>query len=304
MPVYNCESYLREAIESIRGQTYTEWEMLVVDDGSTDGSIAIVLEYAQLDARIRLLTNSGIKGPAAARNMGIEHAVGRYIAMMDADDISLPGRLDTQVRYLDKHSGIDMCGCWARTFGTANETLRPFTTDALLKATAFVRQPFVCATIMFRREAIPYRYPTWFERSEDTYFCMQLLLAHRVYNIPSVLYKYRCHPQSLTARIPLARKHAIFPDLFELWHGFTPTQEQLNAHLSWTANLKLASIQQQIRWLSFFIAHARYDTGHRILLVLCCLVQAHLKCLQVFWHGSSKWLHPRSALRRKTKKKT
>ena len=88
MPVFNAQAYLEEALESVRRQTWTDWELLVVDDHSTDGSAGLVSEICRKDARIRLLSQTdGVKGAANARNFGTAHANGRYLAFMDADDI-------------------------------------------------------------------------------------------------------------------------------------------------------------------------------------------------------------------------
>ena len=88
MPVFNAQAYLEEALESVRRQTWTDWELLVVDDHSTDGSAGLVSEICRKDARIRLLSQmDGVKGAANARNFGTAHANGRYLAFMDADDI-------------------------------------------------------------------------------------------------------------------------------------------------------------------------------------------------------------------------
>ena len=88
MPVFNAQAYLEEALESVRRQTWTDWELLVVDDHSTDGSAGLVSEICRKDVRIRLLSQTdGVKGAANARNFGTAHANGRYLAFMDADDI-------------------------------------------------------------------------------------------------------------------------------------------------------------------------------------------------------------------------
>lgn len=98
MPMYNSERFIREAIDSVLAQTYTDWELLVVDDGSTDNSTSIVKEYADKDHRIRLLFNNRHIGiPSAPRNMGVSNAKGRYIAFLDSDDMWLPRKLEHQI---------------------------------------------------------------------------------------------------------------------------------------------------------------------------------------------------------------
>ena len=110
MPVYNGEKYLREAIESILDQTYQDFEFIMVNDASTDGSGSILSEFANLDQRIRILTNESNLGIAGATNRGIAQARGEYIALMDQDDISLPERFEKQVEFLSNHPDISVLG--------------------------------------------------------------------------------------------------------------------------------------------------------------------------------------------------
>lgn len=103
MPVFNAQAYLEEALESVRRQTWTDWELLVVDDHSTDGSAGLVSEICRKDARIRLLSQmDGIKGAANARNFGTAHANGRYLAFMDADDIWRVDKLEREMAFCGK----------------------------------------------------------------------------------------------------------------------------------------------------------------------------------------------------------
>ncbi|WP_159976999.1 MULTISPECIES: glycosyltransferase [unclassified Novosphingobium] len=112
LPCYNGEIYLREAVQSILDQTLADFELIVVDDGSTDGSPAILQDMAGKDARIRVVTqpNGGI---VAALNTAIEYAQGQYIARMDADDVSFPERLAFQASYLDRHPDVVLVGGYA-----------------------------------------------------------------------------------------------------------------------------------------------------------------------------------------------
>jgi len=112
LPCYNGEAYLREAVWSILDQTFGDFELIVVDDGSTDGSPAILAQLARHDSRIRIVTqpNGGI---VAALNTALDHASGDYIARMDADDISFPERFAFQVDYLDRHPGTVLVGGYA-----------------------------------------------------------------------------------------------------------------------------------------------------------------------------------------------
>jgi len=106
MPVFNGEQGIREAIDSILGQTYSDFEFLIVNDRSTDGSESIINEYARHDARIVLLHNGKEKGIVGALNTGLENARGEYLARMDADDISVPARFEKQLRFLEEHRDV------------------------------------------------------------------------------------------------------------------------------------------------------------------------------------------------------
>ena len=104
MPVYNGEKYVGEAIDSILAQTFSDFELIIVDDGSQDRSAEVIREYEKRDERIRFLRHERNRGEAAARNRGLDAATGDYIAAMDCDDLSLPQRLEEQVRYLQSQS--------------------------------------------------------------------------------------------------------------------------------------------------------------------------------------------------------
>lgn len=107
MPMYNSARYVAESIESVMTQTYTNWELLVVDDGSTDGSTDIVMGYALKDKRIQLLLNDyHVGNPSAPRNYGIEHAKGDYIAFLDSDDIWLPEKLSIQLELFNQEDTV------------------------------------------------------------------------------------------------------------------------------------------------------------------------------------------------------
>jgi len=108
MPLYNCERYVAEAIDSVREQTFTNWELIVVDDGCTDKSCEIVQEYAKNDKRIKLLHNpSPNRMPSSPRNIGIQAATGRYIAFLDSDDIWLKDKLRQQLEmFKDKRTAV------------------------------------------------------------------------------------------------------------------------------------------------------------------------------------------------------
>jgi glycosyltransferase involved in cell wall biosynthesis len=103
-PSHNTEKYIAQAIDSVRAQSYVDWEMLIVDDLSSDNSVKIVESYAAKDPRIQLLRSTERKGAAGSRNLAIEHAAGRYIAFLDADDLWAPEKLEKQIAFMQEEN--------------------------------------------------------------------------------------------------------------------------------------------------------------------------------------------------------
>ncbi|NDV19519.1 glycosyltransferase [Pseudodesulfovibrio sp. JC047] len=162
MPCYNCGETVSTALESLLRQTMTDFEVVTVDDGSTDSTAGILADYARRDSRIRIVTIPH-GGVIAAANAGIEAARGRYIARMDADDESLPDRLAAQSRFLDANPDVGLVGCRIQ-FGGCRETCAGYAhyvdwTNTVLSHDAisvhrFVEFPVPNPSIMYRRECI------------------------------------------------------------------------------------------------------------------------------------------------------
>ncbi|CAN5654613.1 hypothetical protein BH23GEM9_BH23GEM9_22850 [soil metagenome] len=110
IPFFNAAMYLREAVESVLAQGFTDWELILVDDGSTDGGTALALEFAGGDGRIRYVEHAGHRnrGQSASRNVGIRAAAGEYIALLDADDAWLPTKLERQIAVLSSVPGVEL----------------------------------------------------------------------------------------------------------------------------------------------------------------------------------------------------
>lgn len=128
MPVYNGEKYLAEAIDSVLNQTYTHFEFLIINDGSTDGTEDIILSYA--DPRIVYVKNEQNIKLIATLNKGLKLAKGKYIARMDADDISLPQRLEKQIAFLENNPNVGLGGSYLKTLGAANDQVIEYKTSS------------------------------------------------------------------------------------------------------------------------------------------------------------------------------
>ena len=200
MPVYNGEKYLKEAIESILDQSYKEFELLIIDDGSADGTASIIKSYN--DARIRLLTNSKRLKLSGALNRGIQEARGNLIARMDADDIARPERLATQVAFLHDNPAIGICGTWVKRFGSVKSTVdkNPSGSDEI-RAYALFECPFTHPSVMFRKNLFvshELRYNGDFYPTEDYELWTRAVQLFPCANIPKVLLDYRVHNAGMT----------------------------------------------------------------------------------------------------------
>ena len=199
MPVYNGEKYLAEAIDSILNQTFTDFEFIIVDDGSTDGSAEIIRTYQERDERVRLLQLERNMGIADARNAGIAVAKGEFIAAMDADDASLPERLEQQVQFLRSHPEIGGLGTMGRVvkcdLATHRSNFCVPTHHALIALNYFLWYGILGATIMLRREFLIASggYEPGRRRVEDPELLARLLNDTRIRfaNLPQFLYLYR-----------------------------------------------------------------------------------------------------------------
>lgn len=198
MSAYNGEPYLRKAVESVLGQTFSDFEFLVIDDASTDRTAEIVESYP--DPRIRLIHNERNLGLTASLNKGIELARGRYIARMDSDDISMPERLSRQFEFMESHPSVGVCGTWAKTIdpaGNVTGELRALTGTSLKKL-CWRPSPFLHPTVMARTILlISNRYKPEYQQAQDYELWLRLCQKTDFHNIDQFLLLYRKHPGSV-----------------------------------------------------------------------------------------------------------
>jgi glycosyltransferase involved in cell wall biosynthesis len=216
MPVYNAEPYLAEAVESILGQTFADFEFLIVNDGSTDRSGAILERYAARDRRIRL-TSRPNTGYTVALNQLLDLASGEFVARMDADDVALPQRLARQVDYLRAHPDVVCVGSAVHMIDAAGRFLRnghPGMDHEAIQQRALAGDcPLNHPSVMMRRAAVEAvgGYHAEFEPAEDLDLWLRLGEVGRLVNLPEVLMKYRQHVASFSEqyqRLQLERSAA------------------------------------------------------------------------------------------------
>lgn len=157
MTVFNAEKYLAASIESICKQTFTDWEFLIIDDASTDSSLAIAERHAAKDPRIRLIRNEINKGQTACLNQGLEEARGTWIARQDADDLSLPQRLEKQIECVTAKSNVALVGTSGFIIDDCNRLVglldTPLTHEVICWSLPILN-PFLHTSVLFRADAI------------------------------------------------------------------------------------------------------------------------------------------------------
>ncbi len=197
MPAYNAEKYVKEAIESILNQTYNDFEFIIIDDGSKDDTPNIIEEYANKDERIVYLANEENKGISYTRNRGLATAKGKYIAIMDADDVAEYERFEKQIEYMENNEDIGVLGAAARMINEdANEsnTIGRPAEDREIKLYALHSSPVINPTAMIRKTIIDennLRYDEEYNGAEDYEFWQRMSKITKFHNLPEVLMRCR-----------------------------------------------------------------------------------------------------------------
>lgn len=199
MPCYNSEQYIREAIDSILSQTFSDFEFIVINDGSTDNSAEIIGSYK--DKRIKYINNDVNLGLIKSLNKGISLAKGKYIARMDSDDISYPTRLKEQVIFLDNHPDVIMCGTWINFFNYPprkddGHHQTDITYLSLLKGWCINHPTVMMRTDVIKKNNLFYdeNYPC----AEDYELWSRLIRYGKIVNLQKVLLDYRWHENNIS----------------------------------------------------------------------------------------------------------
>jgi glycosyltransferase involved in cell wall biosynthesis len=202
MPVYNAESYIKEAIQSILNQTFTDFEFIIIDDGSTDNSLKIIKSFK--DNRIKIIKNKGNLGLIKTLNKGINLAQGRYIARMDADDIAMPERLEKQMAFLKENPDYGLVGTLAEIIdeeGVSTGKIHdlPISYEAI-KSRILFQCPFVHPSVMGKIEVFKeFKYKENYPIAEDLFLWIEIISKYKVANINELLLKYRVHSKNVSS---------------------------------------------------------------------------------------------------------
>ena len=207
--IYNAETYLKDSLESVFGQSFQDFELILVNDGSTDGSRKIMLDYFRKYANVRLLENADNEGIPLSRNRALLIAQGEYIAIHDGDDISLPDRFEKEVSFLDKTPDVDFVGSHAFkiNYVGALQGVMSYPPQTTQEAFRIIKQhklnPIIDPSSMYRRDIVlgvgGYSMNQFIRTAMDLHlWCRLLLRGSSLYNFQEPLIKYRINPEGVT----------------------------------------------------------------------------------------------------------
>ncbi|WP_405325649.1 glycosyltransferase family 2 protein [Leeuwenhoekiella sp. LLG6367-2.1] len=191
LPVFNAEKFIKDCIDSILAQTYSNFELIIIDDCSNDSSVDIIRSYT--DKRIKLILKPINTGYTESLNQGLAIAHGLFIARMDADDISMPNRFELQVNFLRKNSSVAICGTDANILGANFKFNFPESYEAI-KINLLFGSSLIHPTIMGRGDILKkYGYDSSLEPAEDYDLFTRVALDHPLINLSERLLNYRVH---------------------------------------------------------------------------------------------------------------
>ena len=263
MPVHNATSTLEETLRSLAEQTFRDYEIVAVENGSTDDSLSMLQKWADRDERIKVVhLDEG--NLAKALNHGLTLVKGRYVARMDADDIALPQRLERQVDYLSQHPEVAVCGTQVILWNGDQETKSAYPeTDGEIRSRLLFENTMAHPSVMLNREKIPqdlfiYRlYDGEYQAAEDyEWWCRLARNGCRFYNLKSFEVKYRRHAAQSTQQVK--RKFSSSSSFIRQEHmtalGLFRKEEDKTIHdliTHWQSHPNFEGFQKAYQWLNF-----------------------------------------------------
>jgi glycosyltransferase involved in cell wall biosynthesis len=220
LPVYNVEPYVADALTSIQSQTFSDIEIVVVDDGSTDGTLRIVEQFASTDGRIKVVRSTRNQGLSAALNLGLTYCRAPFIARMDGDDIALPERLEKQLNFLEQTPGVALVGCASIQIDQSGRPIpglriarKPEEKD--IAQTILLNTP--CLHIWLARHEVYDKLNVYRDMSfsEDYDFLLRAWTAgFRLSNLPEALMHIRTRPDNMSACVEQRKAHYYIRNLY------------------------------------------------------------------------------------------
>jgi len=313
MPVYNAERYLREAVMSILEQTFNNLELIIIDDGSTDSSLAVIQSIK--DERIRLYKNDRNQGIVYCRNKGLSLTKGDYVGMFDADDVAYPEKFKEQISFLEQNKDFGMVGSWAKFINKEGKRLpggwKLKAPPEKIPSIMLFKNYFLQSAVLYRKECISkFSFRDGLDILEDYMIWLEIMTEFKVWNLQKPLVDYRIHAGSVTKSKSgemLAKEKKVFKmQLLEL--GIDPTELELDLHLLIRDNrpvTEINTLKSIERWLLKIIIRNEdlevYDYKILIKVIfnrwmkVCYKASGlHLKMLYLFFSSEIFFLYIKS----------
>jgi glycosyltransferase involved in cell wall biosynthesis len=247
MPAYNAESYISQAIKSVLNQTYEDFELIIINDGSTDSTKSVINSF--YDSRIKYSENVNNSGIVTSRNKGLVQAIGKYIGMLDADDIAYPEKFEEQIAFLEKNKDFGMVGSWAVFIDENGEKLpgswKLTASSEMIPAIMLFKNYFLQSAVLYRKECISkFSFKEDFDILEDYLIWLEIIKKYKAWNLQKYLVKYRIHSGGVTKKHSiekLLKEKKVFQLLFEQI-GINATEEEMEMHLLIRDDVPITSI--------------------------------------------------------------
>ncbi len=273
MTVFNASLYLDEAIESVLGQTFSDFEFIIINDGSTDKSLEVIRKWEKKDNRICVFNQSN-KGRAASRNRGLDIASTDFVAMMDADDIAAVDRLKLCYEYLQHNTDVvavsgqfETICMYGVSLSASSEPLEHQEIEQLLLQD--LGASFIQGASMIRKGIVTKvgGYNTSYDLGEDTDLFLRMALEGKLKNLPEILLYYRKHPESITS----IDNESLIPNCIERvkksWRDRGLRFDKDFIH--WLEKIPKITVQQQLLWWGWnALNKGRVDISRRYALKL------------------------------------
>jgi len=277
MPVYNGEKYLREAIESVLNQSYSNIELIIVNDASTDSTKSIIHSYS--DSRIQYVENEVNLGIVKSRNRGIDASNGEFIANLDSDDIAVPERIEKQLAFLSDNPDFGMCGTFYHTIDSKGNQIQPLqfpTTNEDIITSMLLGNCFGNSTVMIRGHfARELKYRTGYDIAEDFDLWCRISKISKLANLPFYGTLYRVHGNNVSIakmnELLTVERKIIRQILEDLRIEFT--EKEFDMHVNFFKRnidyFKEGALLQELEsWLTKFYATVVKDNKYNALLLL------------------------------------
>lgn len=254
MPAHNAQKYLSTAIESILNQTFKKFELIIVNDASTDKTLQIIKSFAKKDSRIRIINNKKRLDIAGSLNKGISHAMSNIIARMDADDISLPNRLEVQYKLINNSKKIAVVGANIVVMDPQEKDIsaRSYPANSKdLKACFFKYSPFAHPVVMFRKKIFDEvgKYNPKYSPTEDLDLWFRIGRKHEFRSVPQLLLRYRLSEKSSSHSIIRDLEILVFKIRFDAItkYGYRPSAFDIVYNLLQFATLWITPSKYRIK---------------------------------------------------------